>query len=276
MTECTICNAVIENDDSAAVLFIGHAGRAHTICPQCERLMDAVTSEDVTVAPPAKNELYTRLQSNERIQNNVELLDFFSQFFIEKDASDTEPESEIVNDILSNDENLPQEERPRLFEFKDGFSKKAINHIRKQQLLTLLPGGIVISLLFAIPITIWHFSLNLGAFQIPGLIILWLLFAFIPFMIASPPSAKQKDLFCPSLLFVEGEFVVAKSAKFYEERRLSDVKTVIDYGEYYRFVFHSRRRSAAFLCAKDGITLGSLEQFEKLFEGKIARKPTAE
>ena len=268
--QCTICNSSFDKEEVSSVLMIGRTGRAYKICQACECLMDAVVSDNDFVSKNAKKELYHKIASNESVQHNIELLDYFSQIFQEKDIDATE--SEVVDDVVSDKESLPQNEQPRLFEFKNGFTKSAIDHIRKRHLFSFLPGGIIISLLFAIPITVWMISAFSGTLRIVSLIVLWTLFSFLPFLIAMPPSEKQRALFCPSLLFIEGEYIVAKSDAFYQERCLNDVETVMDFGEYYQLVFNRRRRSAAFLCAKNGITIGDLEQFENLFIGKITRK----
>lgn len=46
-----------------------------------------------------------------------------------------------------------------------------------------------------------------------------------------------------------------------------DIKSVYDYGEYYHFW-----QGDMFLCQKSLLVQGTLEEFEKLFEGKIIRK----
>ena len=46
-----------------------------------------------------------------------------------------------------------------------------------------------------------------------------------------------------------------------------DIKSVYDYGEYYHFW-----QGDMFLCQKSLLVQGTLEEFEKLFDGKIIRK----
>ena len=54
--------------------------------------------------------------------------------------------------------------------------------------------------------------------------------------------------------------------------KLSKVKKVIDYGKYYYLYLNRVDPSNGIVCQKDLLTEGTVEQFEKLFEGKIKRK----
>lgn|GEM_PF-2504130 len=63
-------------------------------------------------------------------------------------------------------------------------------------------------------------------------------------------------------------------------KTISDVRKVIDYGEWYEIVFYGRKNGyyadeknlLYCICQKDLIVTGTIEDFEKLFEGKIIRK----
>ena len=52
-------------------------------------------------------------------------------------------------------------------------------------------------------------------------------------------------------------------------RMLNSVKEILDYGEWYYFIFNYEDRDPYFVCQKDLLTQGTLEEFEALFEGKI-------
>ena len=53
---------------------------------------------------------------------------------------------------------------------------------------------------------------------------------------------------------------------------IDDVKKIIDYGEFYDFVFTFSARDIYFVCQKDLLVCGTIEEFESLFEGKIERR----
>ena len=52
---------------------------------------------------------------------------------------------------------------------------------------------------------------------------------------------------------------------------ISKVKKVIDMGEWYYIIFKFGDISNSWICQKDLITQGTIEDFEKIFEGKIKR-----
>lgn len=59
---------------------------------------------------------------------------------------------------------------------------------------------------------------------------------------------------------------------FTETRLVSQVKLVIDYAEWYKIIFYFPYKSQRFICQKNLITQGSIEEFENLFEGLIVKR----
>ncbi len=57
-----------------------------------------------------------------------------------------------------------------------------------------------------------------------------------------------------------------------QRKCVSNVKKVIDFGEYFYLYFSRWDASNGLVCQKDLIIEGTIEDFEKLFEGKIKRK----
>ena len=57
----------------------------------------------------------------------------------------------------------------------------------------------------------------------------------------------------------------------YFERATEDVKKVLDYGEFYEFRFYFPWCFGV-ICQKDLLVEGTIEEFEKFFDGKIVRK----
>ncbi len=53
---------------------------------------------------------------------------------------------------------------------------------------------------------------------------------------------------------------------------IKKIKKVVDFGEYYYLYVCRWDASNGIICQKDLLIEGSLEEFEKLFEGKIQRK----
>lgn len=96
------------------------------------------------------------------------------------------------------------------------------------------------------------------------------------FIFVSPPKARvlrfnewhsivlDNDVICKTIY--HGEQIV-------ECRAIKKIKKVIDYGDCYYMIFDFfNDPSATWVCQKDLMVKGSVEEFERLFMGKIVRK----
>ena len=63
-----------------------------------------------------------------------------------------------------------------------------------------------------------------------------------------------------------------KSGLVFGTKSLSRVKKVIDAGEWYYVIFRFGDIGNSWICQKNLLTQGTIEDFEKLFENKIVRK----
>lgn len=85
-----------------------------------------------------------------------------------------------------------------------------------------------------------------------------------------PPSRKFKNLHFK--IYTEDEYIIYTYTGYEEYRLISDVKNVKDHGDFYEFNFCFGKISDKFICQKDLLTCGTLDEFEAMFEGKIIRK----
>ena len=76
----------------------------------------------------------------------------------------------------------------------------------------------------------------------------------------------------PSQITIEEDKIIAQNETFKTLRKVSDVKKVVDFGEWYHILFDYQNESFSFVCQKDLLTKGSLEEFEACFEGKLEKK----
>ena len=76
-----------------------------------------------------------------------------------------------------------------------------------------------------------------------------------------------------NLVVINDRTVVCESEADYKETEIEDIKKIVDYGDFYRIVFYFPNLNARFICQKDLITQGSIEEFEERFSDKIIRKP---
>ena len=101
------------------------------------------------------------------------------------------------------------------------------------------------------------------------------------FFIMAVPSALffvfsivlvKKGIVMPVEVQIDGRFIRYRNEKdvtgFFE---LADVAKVVDMGEFYCFERASGLPAGMFACQKDLVVEGTLEDFEKIFEGKIVK-----
>ena len=159
-----------------------------------------------------------------------------------------------------------------MIEFNGRLSEKCIKKTSKRQ-------NLKIGLMFLIPTTfVTVFTIICGIFQIQGfyLFLVWtILFVIlnIAFFFLPPKSVFFRF---PRKIIINNETIKTELDAMNGEwkpkvKQISKVKKVIDYGECYEIVF-GLDTSWWWVCQKDLITKGSIEEFEKLFEGKIICK----
>lgn len=125
----------------------------------------------------------------------------------------------------------------------------------------------VVCILFSIPTII--VALLVDPVNFIWLIAWWLIFLILGF---APIKGKSLGLVLPFEVTIIHDIIDSKGEKFDSYRNLDDVKKVIDFGEWYQVIFYFPYKDLRFVCQKDLIKEGTIEEFENLFEGKIVRK----
>lgn len=141
-------------------------------------------------------------------------------------------------------------------------SKKAIN---KNLTLLKFVSMIITSVIVAIPITFLVIKDDL----------IWAVaYAFIPVLLIGgslPVPKKNEYLFCPTRILIDSSSnelsVILNNNKI--TRHFDDIVRVNDFGEHYKIKFKFPHKSIYFLCQKDLIVQGTLEEFEMLFQDKL-------
>ena len=87
------------------------------------------------------------------------------------------------------------------------------------------------------------------------------------------PQDKNVDAQIPNSVTIKGDHLerVGEGANSYSSRKMIDVKKVRDYGNFYYLTFYFPYKDGYFVCQKDLLVEGTLEEFEKLFEDKLER-----
>ena len=103
----------------------------------------------------------------------------------------------------------------------------------------------------------------------------WRIILFVPILILivafSGTVLKDKKRIIPDTITIDEENMIAQSTQFCVLKSTSDVKTIIDYGDCYVFHFATLPFVFSFVCQKDLITKGTIEDFENFFKDKIQR-----
>lgn len=107
---------------------------------------------------------------------------------------------------------------------------------------------------------------------------------FISFVLLKPGTKAYSKLFGSNgkifdgflewNIVIDGITISAEGINRSETRYLNDVKKVVDLGEWYKIYFCFPHKSNLFVCQKDLIAEGTIEEFEALFEGKIVMGKT--
>lgn len=87
-----------------------------------------------------------------------------------------------------------------------------------------------------------------------------------------PKSKKGRHAYTPKRIFTDGESITCISDKYAETKFIEDAKIVYDKGEFYDIIFPIGNYSEKFVCQKNLLVKGTIEEFEALFEGKIERR----
>ena len=95
---------------------------------------------------------------------------------------------------------------------------------------------------------------------------------FVAISIVAKPSKNTYSLISPQRVYIEGDTLVTENENFSFSRTLDQVETVIDFGEGYYVKFAPAFKCPHFVCQKSLLVSGSVEEFEKLFVGKMVRE----
>lgn len=123
----------------------------------------------------------------------------------------------------------------------------------------------IVCLLISVPFIILSFTNNII------FIIAFIAILILPLISLLPVYNSSLKLIMPLKLVINKNKIVSIGENFHEERDLSRVKKVIDYGDWYQIFFYFGYRSQKFICQKDLIVEGTIEDFEKLFRDKIKK-----
>ena len=86
-----------------------------------------------------------------------------------------------------------------------------------------------------------------------------------------PKGKKNRIAITPKKIHTDGESITVISDKYAETKFIDDIKIVYDRGDFYEIMFRIGNYSEKFICQKNLLTKGSLEEFEELFGDKLVK-----
>ena len=153
-----------------------------------------------------------------------------------------------------------------MIEFKGELSEACKNFVVNNESNMARFSSMIASIPFAIIDIVWSFYDNLIYLIVLPLLVMCVFLAGIK------PGKKSYGFLMTKRVEIEDGYLGSEGDKFTETRRIDQIKNVIDYGEWYKINFTFPNKSQRFICQKDLITQGTIEEFEAMFEGKIIRK----
>lgn len=130
-------------------------------------------------------------------------------------------------------------------------------------------AGFLASVLVAIPFTIITVLLT---FRVNWAFSFFIVFVILFVALASKrPSPKSYTLILPSKVIIEDGLISAENSKFHICRKIDDIKWIIDRGDWYQIKFYFPHNNSRFRCQKNLLSKGSIDDFERMFEGKVVR-----
>ena len=109
-------------------------------------------------------------------------------------------------------------------------------------------------------------------YAIIGCIVALLGILLAPFLNMFDKKGKQNlDPYFPLKITIDDSGIELDNKHTGGYKSLQDVKKIVDCGDYYVFIFYNTV-DAYYVCQKDLIKEGTIEEFEQMFDGMIERK----
>lgn len=156
-----------------------------------------------------------------------------------------------------------------MIEFKGVLSEKTSKFLSRK---TIQTGVFVMSITFGIVlIFILYLCFLVDYWYIfLGYVFVYMVTTFAGCLIWK--SSKTQKKCTPKKIIINEHEIICYTANNTIIQSFDDLKQVIDYGDWYFLDFVTGRKSIEFICQKDLICNGTLEDFEEMFKNKMVRK----
>lgn len=147
-----------------------------------------------------------------------------------------------------------------------------IKKVRKKEIIVLLSGIIFIWI-----VTV-SFGLIFGDLQsvwVELIVCTIIMLACIILIAKTPEKVALRIKLSPHIIITETDLSLElwkNGEKTWRKRNLTQVKKVLDCGEVYYIIFKFGDITNAWICQKDNVVSGTIEEFERIFRSKIVRE----
>lgn len=160
-----------------------------------------------------------------------------------------------------------------VIEFNGVLSNECVNDKRRKVKNKMS----IICLIILLSCTIFTIILGINHdSEFYSVLICTIVLALTSFCNALPlPKFRQRKLekINPEIkVTIQNGIVTVASSFSKKDKSITKVKKVIDMGEWYYLIFKFGDISNSWVCQKNLITLGTIDEFEALFESKLIRK----
>ena len=146
------------------------------------------------------------------------------------------------------------------------------DYLIREEIKSARIARIIIALIFMIPAIIvgivWYSNYIALIFSITIIICSFIFVAY--FEIWDNPLNRNYKLLVSNIV-IENDTIERIGVEGYRILNLQDIKEVRDMGTFYAIIFYFPNRDRTFICQKDLIEEGTIEEFEHIFEDKIVR-----
>ena len=153
-----------------------------------------------------------------------------------------------------------------MIEFYGDISNDCKRYIIKTGQRITFTVCLIIALIISIPVII----LSINKSLVYSIILLALLI-YVSCSL-SIPKGKNLGYVIPQRIIIGTEEIISEGKLFYRKKFLTSVKKVVDFGGWYHIYFKFPYMAVNFVCQKDLIVKGTIEEFEEMFSNKIIRK----
>ena len=158
-----------------------------------------------------------------------------------------------------------------MIEFKGEITGECKKYMLKRSSNLGRLGGLIVAILFGIP------SIIISVVWDPIFFITLPVLVLFVFLAGCTPDKNTHSSILPTKVLITTDMeLISESEVFHHIRMITDVKEVLDYGEWYHIFFYPEKRNGHFVCQKSLLSKGSIDEFEKIFEGKIIRNITTQ